>query len=86
MYGKFVDGVFKRAPRRISEEEARAQGYKPIVLTPAPDTDEAHLPEEWLEKLQDEIVRHWNIVPVPVEPEDIDEVEAWEIIFGGGAE
>lgn len=84
MYGKYVDGKFKRAPYRITEVEALAQGYKPVVLTPAPETDETHYPREWLEETDTAIVRHWNVVEIEPEPEpELTEAEALEILLGG---
>lgn len=85
MYGKFVNDLFVRAPYRITEDEALAQGYKPVVLTPAPETDNDHYPREWLEERESVIIRHWNIVempPVPYEPTTEDKAEAYDILMG----
>ena len=84
MYGKFVNGVFHRAPYRITEEEALAQGFKPVVLTPAPDTDDEHYPVEWLEDTETEIVRHWTVEAVPPDPDpELDDSELLDILMGG---
>jgi hypothetical protein len=82
MYGKFENGRFVRSPYRITEAEAIRQGFKPVVLTPAPETDDEHYPVEWLEETETEIIRHWNVEEIPAD-DDIDEAEAFNIIFGG---
>ncbi len=84
MYGKIENGVFYRAPHRMSGEDALANGYKPVVLTPAPETDNEHYPVEWLEETETEIVRHWNVEAFPVDPDpELDDAEALEILMGG---
>lgn len=84
MYGKFNNGVFIRAPRRMTEQEALAQGYKPVVLTPAPDTDNDHMPVESLEEAENEIIRHWTVVPVPIDPDpELSDEEVLNILLGG---
>ena len=83
MYGKFEKGLFRIAPRRISEEEALAHGYKPVVLTPPPETDDEHYPVEWLEETEAEFVRHWNIEEIGPPAQEIDEAEALAILLGG---
>lgn len=84
MFGKFVNGVFVRAPYRISEKQAIAEGYKPVVLTPAPDTDDGHYPVESLEETEAEIIRHWSVEPCPVDPDpEIDGDELLDILMGG---
>lgn len=83
MYGKFENGVFHRAPYRIAEEEALAQGFKPVVLTPAPETDDEHYPVEWLEDAETEIIRHWDIAEIPVDPDpELDDSELLDILMG----
>ena len=70
MYGKFVNGQFVRAPYLISEADAVSQGFKPVILTPAPKTDASHFPVEQLEETETEIIRHWELVELPpIEPE-----------------
>lgn len=87
MYGKFINNEFIRARYGISEQEALATGFKPVVLTPAPDTDDEHYPEEWLEETQTEIIRHWNVKqfsPQPLEPTEEDYAAAGHILMGEG--
>ena len=84
MYGKFIDGNFVRAPWQMPEEQALAEGFKPVVLTPAPDTDDEHYPVESLEETETEIIRHWSVEPYPVDPDpDIDGDELLGILMGG---
>lgn len=84
MYAKFVNGMFVRAPYQISAAAAAAQGYKPVVLTPAPTVDELHQPREWLEETDAQIIRHWDVVEVAIDPDPImDDAEALEILLGG---
>lgn len=83
MYGKFKDGVFELAPYRITEQEALERGYKPVVLTPAPEAESGYMPVEWLEERENDIMRHWNIVPMPEPTEDLTPEEALSILLGG---
>ena len=77
MYAKFENGQFIRAPYRISDADALAQGFKPVVLTPAPETDDTHYPVERLEETESKIVRHWDIEELPpIEPEPLTDEEA----------
>ncbi len=85
MYAKYINQKFVRAPYGISKVKALALGFKPVVLTPPPETDEYHMPKEWLEETDTEIVRHWNIMEIPPENnlEDIDDSEILSILMGG---
>ena len=84
MFGKIVDGRFVRASRRISEADAQAQGYKPVVLTPAPAVDELHQAREWLEETDAQIIRQWDVAEVAIDPDpEMDDAEALEILLGG---
>ena len=62
MYAKFVNGMLVRAPYQISAAAAAAQGFKPVVLTPAPETDATHLAVEHLTEEPTQIVRSWSVV------------------------
>lgn len=82
MYGKYINGVFVIAPRKITEEEAEAQGYKHIIETPAPETDDEHMPVEIEPQETDtEFIRRWEIVGLP-EPEPTAD-DALNILLGG---
>lgn len=93
MYGKLNDGNLEIAPRKLNgdgvvvynppESMYRAQGYKPVELTDAPEAPEGYTYESGWEETADSIVQTWMLVPLP---DDIDDAEAYSIIFGGGAE
>lgn len=86
MFGRLVNGIFERAPYGISGEEAERLKYKPVVLTPAPETDDEHMPEEWLQDTDAEIIRHWNVVEIAPEPEpEPDASEILDILTGGAS-
>ena len=92
MYGKIINGVFHRGRYQMTEKEALANGYKPVVLTPAPVTDDNHMPvEAELEETEKEIIRHWDVVEIDLEgdliPEDSEDkeskyAEAYKILMG----
>ena len=91
MYGKLNDGDLKIAPRKLPgdgvvvynppEAMYRAQGWKPVEFTDAPEAPEGYTYESGWEEQDESIVQTWTLVPLP---DDIDEAEAFDIIFGGG--
>lgn len=91
MYGKLIDGNLKIAPRKLNgdgvvvynppEAMYRAAGYKPVKFTDAPEAPEGYYYESGWEEQDDAIVQTWTLTPLP---DDIDEAEAYDIIFGGG--
>ena len=91
MYGKLIDGNLKIAPRKLNgdgvvvynppEAMYRAAGYKPVEFTDAPEAPEGCYYESGWEEQDDAIVQTWTLTPLP---DDIDEAEAYDIIFGGG--
>jgi len=90
MYAKFENGRFIVAPNKLSgdgvtvfnppAEMYRMAGYKPVQFTTSPDAPEGYTYESSWEEQEDQIVQTWALVP---EPEDIDDAEAFDIIFGG---
>lgn len=90
MYGKFIDGDFIPAPRKLNgdgvvvynppAEMYRAQGWKPVEFTDAPEAPEGFYDESGWEETAESIVQTWTLVPLP---DDIDDAEAYNIIFGG---
>ena len=93
MFGKLNDGNLTIAPRKLPgdgvvvynppAEMYLAQGWKPVEFTDAPEAPEGYTYESGWEETADSIVQTWALVPAP---DDIDEAEALDIIFGGGAE
>lgn len=93
MYGKLENGALRYAPRKLPgdgvtiwnppAEMYLAAGYKPVTFTEAPEAPEGYYYESGWEETADSIVQTWTLVQ---EPDDIDEAEAFDIIFGGGAE
>lgn len=90
MYGKLNDGNLTIAPRKLNgdgvivynppAEMYREQGWKPITFTDAPEAPEGYTYESAWEEQDESIVQTWTLVPLP---DDIDEAEAYNIIFGG---
>lgn len=93
MYGKLIDGFIQRAPRKLPgdgvvvynppAEMYLAAGWKPVEFVDAPEAPEGFYYEPGWEERAEAIVQVWTLVQ---EPDDIDEAEAFDIIFGGGDE
>lgn len=94
MYGKLINGELYGAPKSLPgdgvnvwnppEEMYLAQGWKPVTFNDPPDDPpEGYTYESGWEETTDEIIQTWTLVEAP---DDIDEAEAWEIIFGGDGE
>ena len=94
MYGKLENDNLIIAPRKLPgngvivynppESMYREQGWKPVTYTDEPGDAPSgyHYEPGWAET-SDEIVQTWTLVE---DPDDVDEAEAWEIIFGGDDE
>lgn len=91
MYAKIIDGQLVAAPRKIplgdkviynpTPENLTAAGYKPVVETDPPEVDEWHIAVPHYTEKKSQIVQSWTVEDAP---DDIDEAEAFDIIFGGG--
>lgn len=91
MYGKLIDNELHSAPRSLpgdgvnvwnpTAEMYLSAGYKPVTFTTAPDNppEGYHYEARWEEQTED-ILQIWILVE---SPDDIDEAEAFDIIFGG---
>ena len=90
MYAKRIDGALNIAPKKLPGDGSivynppagmyAAQGWKPVTFTDAPDAPEGYYYESGWEEQTDAIVQVWTLTPLP---DDIDECEAYDIIFGG---
>ena len=93
MYGKLIEGNLQIAPRKLNgdgvivynppAEMYLAQGWKPVRFTDEPEAPSGYFYESGWEEQADAIVQTWALTPLP---DDIDEAEAYDIIFGGGGE
>ena len=93
MYAKITGGNIRFAPNRLEgdgvvvynppAEMYAAQGWKPVTFTDAPEAPEGYTYESGWDEQTDAIVQTWTLTPLP---DDIDEAEAYDIIFGGGSE
>lgn len=91
MYGKLNDGNLTIAPRKLPgdgvvvynppAEMYLAQGWLPVEFTDAPEAPEGYYCESDWQDQGDRIVQVWTLYPLP---DDIDDAEAFDIIFGGG--
>lgn len=91
MYGKLIDGNLTIAPRKLNgdgvvvynppAEMYREQGWKTVEFTDPPEAPEGFYYDSGWEEQSDAIVQTWTLAPLP---DEIDETEAYDIIFGGG--
>lgn len=90
MYAKLIDGALNIAPKKLPgdgvtvwnppNEMYLAAGYKPVTFTEAPEAPDGYYYESGWEEQSEAIVQTWTLKPLP---DDIDEAEAYDIIFGG---
>lgn len=90
MYGKLIDGNLQIAPRKLPGEGVvvynppaemyLAAGFKPVEFTDAPEAPEGYYYDSGWEEQEEAIVQTWTLVELP---DDIDDAEAFDIIFGG---
>lgn len=81
MFGKIVSGYLESAKENLpTKEDYLAAGYKEVNLTPQPKSPSGYCYDVGWEEQNDAIVQTWTLVPLP---DDIDEAEAYDIIFGG---
>ena len=92
MYVKLIDGNLKIAPKKLTLGESTvwnasvsdylAQGWKPVRFTDEPEPIEGYYWQSGWTETETEIVQTWTQEPLP---DDVDEAEAFDIIFGGEA-
>ena len=90
MYGYLENEELRRAPNPMvigenrvwnpTDEMYETAGYKKVVFTDPPETEPGYHAEFGWEEQEDRIVQVWTVVK---DPDDIDEAEAFGIIFGG---
>ena len=90
MYGRIIAGEFEFAPRKLNgngvvvynppAEMYLEQGWKPVTFVDPPKAPSGYYYESGWEEQTDAIVQTWTLTPLP---DDIDEAEAYDIIFGG---
>ena len=78
MYGKLIDGMLKEAPKKLvlggnqvwnaSEEDYRAQGWKPVRFTECPEAPDGYYYDIGWSDEEMEIVRTWTLKPIPDTP------------------
>lgn len=93
MYGKLIDGELYGAPKKLNgdgvvvynppAEMYLAKGWKPMQFTDEPEAPAGYYYESGWEEQTDAIMQTWTLTPLP---DDIDDAEAYDIIFGGGGE
>ena len=91
MYAKIINGVFRPAPRHLENAEQHiynpsaemyaSQGWKPVRFTDAPEAPEGYYYESGWSETEDEIEQTWELKKLP---DEVDEAEAWNILFGEG--
>lgn len=89
-YAKLIDGNLQIAPRKLPGEGVvvynppakmyLAAGFKPVEFTDAPEAPEGYYYDSGWEEQEEAIVQTWTLVELP---DDIDDAEAFDIIFGG---
>ena len=90
MYGKLIEGALQIAPKKLPgdgviiynppAEMYLEQGWKPVQYTDPPEAPSGYYYESGWEETAEVIVQTWALTPLP---DDIDEAEAYDIIFGG---
>lgn len=90
MYGFLENETLHHAPNPMvigdnrvwnpTDEQYETAGYKSIIFVDPPEIESGYHAESGWEEREDEIVQVWEIVK---DPDDIDETEAFDIIFGG---
>ena len=81
MYGKVIHGYLRSSKVEYqTEEEYFKAGYKPVEFTPCPDAPSGYDYVVGWEETDEAIVQTWTLVELP---DDIDDSEAFGIIFGG---
>lgn len=84
MFAKLTEGFIRTAKERFdTAEEYLTHGYKPVTYTIKPDAPSGYYYESCWEEQAEAIVQTWTLTPLP---DDIDDAEAYDIIFGGGGE
>lgn len=91
MYGKLTEGELQTAPKKLEingnwvwnapAEDYLAQGWKPVRFTDEPEPIEGYFWQSGWTETETEIVQTWTQEPLP---DDVDEAEAWNILFGEG--
>lgn len=90
MYAKLINGALQSAPKKLIIDDTQvwnapsdaylAQGWKPVTFTDAPEAPSGYYYESAWEEDEAEIVQTWVLEKLP---DDIDDAEAYQIIFGG---
>ena len=93
MYGKLENKNLMIAPSKLNGEGVvvynppaemyLAQGWKPVRFTEPPEAPSGYFYADGWEEQEEEIVQTWTLTPLP---DDIDDAEAFDIIFGGDGE
>lgn len=93
MFAKLIDGDLQIAPKKLPgdgvivynppAEMYLAQGWKPVTFVDPPEAPSGYYYESGWEEQTDAIMQTWTLTPLP---DDIDDGEAYDIIFGGGGE
>lgn len=73
MYGKTISGV-------LYVVQEPKDGYKPFVYTEAPEAPTGYHAAYYWHETEDSFVQTWEIVEVY---DEINDAEAFDIIFGG---
>lgn len=91
MYAKLIDGTLQAAPKKLvyknitvynpSTKLLNEAGYKYVEFVPIPDTPVGSIAVERYVERETKIVQYWDIVELP---DEIDNDEAMQIIFGEG--
>lgn len=89
MYGKLVGNELQIAPHKLNGDGVTIwnppsdmyilQGWKLIVFTEQPEPPSGYYYESNWEENENEIIQIWELIELP---DDIDESEAYDIIFG----
>lgn len=90
-YAKLINGYPQYAPRCLRVGDSwvynptpamlEADGYMPVIETPAPETDEQHYAvPHWTEQ-NNQIVQSWTVEEIPYD-DTADKAEAYDVLMG----
>ena len=93
MFAKIINDALNIAPKKLlgdgvivynpPAEMYLAQGWKPVRFVDEPEAPSGYHYDPGWSETSDEIVQTWTLVE---DPDDVDEAEAWEIVFGSDNE
>ncbi len=81
VYAKRIEEIDGELVTFPTDEQFRSAGFKPVICTEEPnDPPVGYKYVSGWDETETEIIQTWTLTPLP---DDIDDSEAFNIIFGG---